>query len=100
MIIHSVFFWLKPELSDAERAQFFAGLETLRGIAVVQSLHIGRPAPIAPRPVLDATYTAALSITFADVSAHDAYQVDPIHKAFLEQFRPWFAKVQIYDASV
>ncbi len=100
MIIHSVFFWLKPELSDADRAAFFTGLETLRGIAGVQTLHTGRPAPIPPRPVVDASYTAALSITFADVAAHDAYQADPIHQKFLENFRPWFAKVQIYDATV
>ncbi len=99
MIIHSVFFWLKPELTDAQRAEFVAGAESLHGIASVQSLFLGRPAPIVPRPVVDGSYTYALSITFKDVAGHDAYQVDPAHRAFVDKFKPFWNKVQIYDAA-
>ena len=98
MLIHSVFFWLKPELTDAQRADFKAGLESLRAVSSISSLHIGTPAPIAPRPVLDGSYTFAVSIQFKDVAAHDAYQADPVHKGFLEKFRSNWTKVQIYDA--
>jgi hypothetical protein len=99
MIIHSVFFWLKPELTDAQRSGFVAAAESLRAIKSVDSLFIGRPAPIVPRPVVDGSYTFALSITFKDLAAHDAYQIDPAHKAFVAENKPLWDKVQIYDAA-
>ncbi|MGC4071874.1 MAG: Dabb family protein [Nibricoccus sp.] len=85
MIIHSVFFWLKPELTDAQRTGFVAAAETFRTIPSVQSLFVGRPAPIVPRPVVDGSYTFALSITFKDIAGHDAYQIDPTHRAFVDK---------------
>lgn len=99
MIIHSVFFWLKPELTDAQRAGFVAAAESLRTIKSVDSLFIGRPAAIVPRPVVDGSYTFAISITFKDLAAHDAYQIDPAHKAFVAENKPLWDKVQIYDAA-
>jgi len=99
MIIHSVFFWLKPELTDAQRAGFVAAAESLRAIKSVDSLFIGRPAAIVPRPVVDGSYTFGLSITFKDLVAHDAYQIDPAHKAFVADNKPLWDKVQIYDAA-
>jgi hypothetical protein len=99
MLIHSVFFWLKPELTEAQRAAFVReGLESLRPIKSVQALHIGKPAPLPPRAVVDQTYSFALSIQFADVAGHDAYQIDPVHQAFVEKFRTYWTRVQIYDA--
>jgi len=99
MVIHSVFFWLQPGTSEAQRAEFAVGLEALRSVAGVDSLFVGKPAAIEPRPVVDDSYSYALSIMFKDLAAHDAYQVDPAHKAFIEKFRALWAKVQIYDAA-
>lgn len=98
MLIHSVYFWLKPELTDTQRADFRRGLESLAGVKSLVSLHIGTPAPLPPRPVLDGTYSFSLTGIFQDVAGHDVYQVDPLHKAFLENFRTQWTKVQIYDA--
>jgi len=33
------------------------------------------------------------------MAGHDIYQVDPLHKAFLDSFRTFWTKVQIYDAA-
>ena len=99
MIIHSVFFWLKPELSDEQRAAFRAAAESLRVIPSVRSLFLGTPALIAARPVVDASYSYAVSITFDDVAGHDAYQIDPAHRAFVDKNRALWDRVQIYDAS-
>ena len=99
MLIHSVFFWLKSELTETQCDEFFRGLESLRAVASVRQLYLGRPAAIPPRPVVDASYSFALTAVFEDVAGHDAYQVDPRHKAFLEKFRSFWTKVQIYDAS-
>lgn len=99
MLIHTVIFWLRPELSQAEREAFLSeGLESLRAIEAVSSLHIGRPAPVAARPVVDASYDFALTAVFMDLTAHDAYQVHPLHTAFVTRFKPSWSRVQIYDA--
>ena len=98
MLVHSVYFWLKPETTAAQRAEFRAGLESLRGVRPVDALYIGAPAAIAERPVVDRSYTFALTAIFKDIAAHDAYQVDPLHKAFLDKFRALWTRVQVYDA--
>ncbi|WP_235324415.1 Dabb family protein [Pedobacter lusitanus] len=63
----------------------------------MKSLHAGVPAPIE-RAVVDTTYTFSLVLFFEDLAAHDVYQVHPVHKAFLDEFRVLFEKVVIYDA--
>lgn len=99
MLVHTVVFWLRKDLTPAQREEFLRqGLESLRPIKSVRELHIGAPAPIPPRPVVDASYTFAITAIFNDVAAHDAYQVDPVHKAFVERFKPCWERVQIYDA--
>jgi hypothetical protein len=98
MHVHSVFFWLKPDLTAAQRAEFLRGIESLTGIKSVEKLYVGTPAPLPPRPVVDATYTYAMTVVFKNVAGHDRYQVDPIHKIFLGNFRRFWIKVQIYDA--
>ncbi len=99
MLIHSVFFWLKPDINDVQRAAFLAGLESLRAVESVHALYVGAPAPIPPRPVVDASYSYALTVLFKDVAAHNAYQVDPLHRAFVENLKSAWTRVQIYDAN-
>lgn len=99
MLIHTVVFWLRKDLTPAQREAFRKeGLESLRSVPSVGALHIGSPAPIPPRPVVDATYDFAITLMFADVAAHDAYQIHPVHKAFVERFKGDWTRVQIYDA--
>jgi hypothetical protein len=48
MHVHSVFFWLKPDLTAAQRAEFLRGIESLTGIKSVEKLYVGTPAPLPP----------------------------------------------------
>lgn len=98
MLIHSVYFYLRPELTEAERADFKQGAEKLKAVASASGLYVGTPAPVAERPVIDRTYGAALVAVFKDVDAHNAYQVDPLHKAFVEKYRSFWTRIQVYDA--
>ncbi|WP_345950272.1 Dabb family protein [Mucilaginibacter sp. PAMB04274] len=97
MIAHHVLFWLKTDTTDDKKQAFRKGLESLQGIEVVRTIHVGTPAPIE-RAVVDITYTFSLVLLFDDLAAHDVYQVHPIHQAFLDEFRVYFDKVVIYDA--
>ncbi|MVN90962.1 Dabb family protein [Mucilaginibacter aquatilis] len=97
MLAHHVIFWLKADTTDEQKTAFRASLETLAGVETVKTLHIGTPAPIE-RAVVDTTYTFSLILLFEDMAGHDVYQVHPLHKAFLEEFRVYFDRVVIYDA--
>lgn len=98
MIAHHVLFWLKADTTEEQKNAFRKSLQTLENIEVVKTFHIGTPATIE-RAVVDVTYTFSLILFFEDLAAHDVYQVHPLHKAFLDEFRIYFEKVVIYDAN-
>jgi hypothetical protein len=98
MLVHTVFFWLKPGLTEAQRAEFRAGVETLATIKGVDQVYVGAPAPVTPRPVTDLSFAVGLTVICRDVAAHDAYQADPIHLAFIAKCKPLWERVVVYDA--
>lgn len=98
MLIHSVYFWLKPELTDAQRAEFLAALKALKDVPSVKEFHLGRPAAVTDRPVVDKTFDYGITCVFENLDGHNAYQVHPLHVAFVNTGKPLWARVQIYDA--
>lgn len=99
MLIHSVYFWFKASTSAAVLERFEDGLKRLTTIKGVDGAFIGTPEATTKRPVIDDSYAWALLLTFADVPAHDRYQDDPIHHAFLEEFGSSWERVQVYDVN-
>ena len=99
MLVHTVYFWLKPELTPAQRADFRRGVESLGGIKTVDKIYVGTPAATQKRPIIDDSYSVALTVVCKDVAAHDAYQIDPIHLAFVDACKTFWTRVQIYDAA-
>jgi hypothetical protein len=98
MLFHNVYFWLKPELTSAQRAEFRRGVESLAGIKAVDLVTVGVPAKTGARPVIDASYDIALIVQCRDLAAHDAYQVDPLHLEFVAKFKTYWSRVVIYDS--
>ncbi|MBX7254806.1 MAG: Dabb family protein [Candidatus Hydrogenedentes bacterium] len=97
MFVHSVYFWLKNSLSDEEVRTFREGLHSLEGIEVSRATYVGVPAN-TDRPVIDRSYSFALTVLFDDLAGHDAYQVHPVHKAFVQTYAGYWDRVVIYDA--
>jgi hypothetical protein len=97
MFVHSVYFWLKDTASATNLASFRAGVETLRNIETVKAMYVGVPAP-TDRPVIDRSYTVALTVGFDDLAGHDAYQEHAIHLDFVKAYGDRWERVQIYDA--
>jgi hypothetical protein len=97
LFIHAVYFWLRPDLSEADRRKFEAGLRSLRSIDGVAQGYIGRPAA-TDRPVIERGYTRSLVLVFADESAQEAYQVHPVHDDFRDQCGRFWTTVRIYDS--
>ena len=97
MFIHSVYFWLRPDLTPDEQNRFAAGIESLRAINTVAHGYTGVPAP-TDRPVIERGYSRALVLFFDDQHAHDAYQVHPVHDAFRSECGSLWTTVRIYDS--
>jgi hypothetical protein len=96
MLVHAVFFWLKPDLTADQRARFVTGVNSLLSISSVVHGSVGTPAS-TDRPVIDRTYSYGLLTVFKDLEGHDTYQVDPIHLAFISACKDYWTRVQIYD---
>lgn len=96
MFTHCVFFWLQPGVTEPQRASFERGLSSLLDIPGVVSGSFGAPAA-TDRPVVERSYSYGLMVQFQSVAEHDAYQVDPIHHAFLEQCSALWTRVQVFD---
>lgn len=96
MFVHTVFFWLKKDATTEDREAFEKGLKTLLAIPTVRQGHWGEPAG-TDRPVIDRTYDYGLTVVFDHRAGHDAYQVDPIHKKFVETCSHHWIRVLVYD---
>ena len=95
---HHVYFWLKDGRQNvADRAEFEKALDDLVRIDLVAGGRWAVPAKVEIRPVVDQSWDYALSMQFGTMEDHDTYQVHPDHKAFLDSYREWWAKVLVMD---
>ncbi|HEX6070351.1 MAG TPA: Dabb family protein [Longimicrobiaceae bacterium] len=97
MFIHSVYFWLDEKLSDEKRAQFEEQARALTHIESVRHGWLGTPAP-TDRPIIERSYSYALTVVFDDEAAHDVYQEHPVHDRFRDECGSFWTRVLIYDS--
>jgi hypothetical protein len=100
MVIHHVFFWLKNKGNEADRKLLMEGLQTLKAVPHVKKLLVGTPARTEQRTVVDSSYDVSELMYFDNAAEQDAYQVDPIHKAFVNKYSSLWEKVVVYDMLV
>jgi len=95
--IHTVFFWYKDGVSEKDKATFLnSALPELAKVESIHKLYYGPPA-MTNREVVDNSYDIAWICHFKSAEDEAAYQVDPIHTAFVEQYNHLWKKVQVYD---
>lgn len=97
LFVHSVYIWLKEDVTNQERSHFLDLLQGLEQIKSVEALEIGLPAG-TPRDIVDNSYDIALFVYFEDREAHDLYQKDKIHTDAKLIFEDWIEEIKIYDA--
>ncbi|EMR04599.1 Dabb family protein [Cesiribacter andamanensis] len=95
--IHQVYFWLRKPENEQDKARLLEGLRMLSKVKTIREYHIGVPAG-ATRDVVDASYAISWMLVFKDKAAQDAYQVDPIHLKFVEEYSALWSKVVVYDS--
>ncbi len=98
MLVHTVYFYLKDEVTESQAAAFAEDVKTLGGIETVKHIWVGTPAATPERPVIDNSYGVGLTTVFDSLADHDVYQVHELHLSFIARNKDLWAKVQIYDA--
>ena len=95
--IHTVYFWMKEDVTDAQKADFFKnGCGALAKCPTIQNVFYGPPA-MTPREVVDNSYDVAWICHFATPEDQEAYQKEPIHLKFIEDYSHLWERVQVYD---
>jgi len=92
--VHHVHFWLK---NKEDKAKLIEGLKTLIPITHIRDMHIGIAAD-TNRDVIDSSYDVSLLLLFNTLEEEEAYQHDPTHVIFAEQYaKPLCARVLVLD---
>ena len=100
-MIHTVFFWLKTDLSEADRSKFETELKLLPEIDYLEFGKVGQPAATTERPVTDHSFDYSLVLSFKTMEDHDRYQTDdPAHTRFIETCKELWERVVVYDSEV
>jgi len=100
MLIHTVIFWLRPDLTTEERALFENEVRRLVQISYLKRGDVGTPAPTERRPVTDHSFDYSISLHFKSLEDHDFYQTKCAeHARFVATCRTLWDRVVIYDAS-
>ena len=66
----------------------------------LESFDVGRLNPDLARPVNDRGYEVSLHTLFVDRAAHDAYQTAPRHLKFIEEQKPNWKQVRVFDSDL
>lgn len=95
--IHVVYFFLDENLTDEKRQDFEQnGLGNLAKCPTIQKAYYGPPAN-TPREIVNNSYDFAWICHFESKDAQDAYQTEPIHLKFIEDYKSMWTKVLIFD---
>ena len=71
MLVHTVIFWLKKDLSEDQRNIFIKEVKTLGEISSVYDFHLGTPAATPKRPVVEDSYDFAITVLVSKWLFHE-----------------------------
>lgn len=96
-VVHVVLIQFKPEVTAQQREQVIrASLERLKHIPGVVSVAAG-PKVRDDRPVHIRDYDVGILVVLESAPALDRYGPHPLHQAFVQEFQPLFARLQVVD---
>jgi hypothetical protein len=100
MLGHMVYFTLKDKSPAAIEKMVEACKKYLTGHPGTVFFAAGTLVPDLTRPVNQLDFDVALQVVFDSREAHDAYQVHPRHLQFIEENKPNWERVRVFDADV
>lgn len=99
-LVHNVFFTLKERTPEAAEKLVSACKRYLTVQPGIVYFACGTLEPELTREVNVTNWDVGLHIVFESRAAHDAYQIDAAHVKFIEENKPTWAKVQVFDSLV
>ncbi len=100
MLAHSVFFSLNDSSPAAIQKMIDDCRKYLNGHPGTVFFACGTVNPNLTRPVNVRDFDVALHIVFDSQASHDAYQDSAIHHKFIDENKPNWRQVRVYDADV
>jgi hypothetical protein len=97
MFVHHVLFYLHDNTPE-NRAELIKGLKKLTKIKSILMYNIGVPTD-SDRDVVIKDYSISWLCFYKDEAAESAYQVDPIHLAFVEDYKHLWSGVKVFDTN-
>ena len=98
MLVHNVFFTLEDSSPAKVDGLLAACQKYLKDHPGVVFFAAGKVGDEFARPVNDRMYQVALHVVFTDKAAHDQYQVAPDHLKFIEENKPNWRNVRVFDS--
>jgi hypothetical protein len=99
-LAHHVFFTLKERTPEATAALVAACHKYLNVQPGIVYFAAGPLCKELARPVNDLDFDVNLTIVFDSKASHDDYQTDPTHNQFIDENKPTWAKVRVFDSYV
>lgn len=100
LLSHMVYFTLKDRSEESIAGMVAACKKYLCGHPGIIFFSAGTLTPDLARPVNDREFDVALNVVFDSRESHDVYQQAPRHLQFIEENKPNWAKVRVFDADV
>lgn len=100
MVVHNVFFSLHDNSPAACQKLVESCRKYLAGHPGVAYFSAGLLSPTLARPVNDREFDVALHVVFRSMADHDAYQKAPRHLQFMEENKPTWKKVRVFDSEI
>lgn len=97
---HMVYFTLKDKSPAAVQSLIDACHKYLSGHSGTIAFGVGTLTADLARPVNDRDFDVALQVIFDSRASHDAYQTAPRHLKFIEEQKPNWEKVRVFDADL
>ena len=97
MLVHNVFFTLKEGTAENIQKLIDACFKYLKDHPGVAFFAAGPLVPELARPVNDRDFHVALLVVFKSKQDHDVYQTAPDHLKFIEENKPTWDKVRVFD---
>jgi len=99
-LAHNVFFQLKDGSPDHVKALVDACHKYLTVQPGIAFFAAGPLVSDLTRPVNVLDWHVGLHLVFETKAAHDAYQDDPTHNQFIDENKPNWASVRVFDSWV
>lgn len=100
MLSHNVFFTLKDDSDEAANNLVASCRKYLKNHPGVVFFAAGRLGEEFARPVNDRMFDVALHVVFEDKHSHDLYQEAADHLKFIEEHKPNWKQVRVFDSWV